>query len=60
MTQSSPGAPEAPNPVEQIKDAALGQMAKSEDASDYVAERQARDAEAKGEEVNGEDRAQTD
>ena len=31
-------------------------MAKIEDATDYVEERKARDAEAKGEEVNGEDR----
>ena len=33
-------------------------MARSEDATDDIAERQARDAEAKGEEVNGEERTQ--
>ena len=49
-------ANEAPDPVQQVKDNALTQMARSEDAGDYIAERQARDAEARGEEVNGEDR----
>ena len=38
------GAPEA-NPVQEIKDGALAQMAKSEDISAYAAERQDRDAE---------------
>jgi hypothetical protein len=49
-------ASEAPDPVQGVKDAALSQMARDEDISNYKAEREARDAEAKGEEVNGEDR----
>ena len=46
----------APDPVQATKDAALSQMAKDEDISNYAAEREARDKEARGEEANGEDR----
>ena len=46
-----------PDPVQQAKDNALGQMARSEDASAYIAERQDRQREDAGEQVNGEDRA---
>ena len=45
-----------PDPVQQAKDNALGQMARSEDASAYIAERQDRQREDAGEQVNGEDR----
>src|SRR6187551_407218 len=50
----------APDPGQAIKDAALGQMARSEDAEDYIKERQSRLAEERGEttpEVRDEDRA---
>jgi hypothetical protein len=47
------------SPVEQgVKDAALAALARPEDISGYAAERQAREAEAKGEEVNTEQRAE--
>ena len=47
----------APDPVQQVKDDALASMAKDENPADYIAERAARDKEAAGEQVNGEDRA---
>ena len=47
----------ASDPVQQVKDSALTQMARDENPANYIAEREARDKEAKGEEVNGEDRA---
>ena len=47
----------APDPVAQVKDQALAEMAKDENPDAYIKERAARDAEAKGEEVNGEDRS---
>jgi hypothetical protein len=50
-------APEAPDPVQQVKDDALASMAKDENPANYIAEREARDKEAKGEEVAGDDRA---
>jgi hypothetical protein len=46
-----------PDPVQQAKDNALGQMARSEDASAYIAERQDRDREDRGEEIDEGDRA---
>jgi hypothetical protein len=51
-----PEPSDQPDPAQAVKDAALTQMARREDAGDYIAERQAREAEAKGEQVNGEDR----
>ena len=51
------GGATAPDPVQTVKDDALNQMARDEDISAYKAEREARDKEAKGEEVDGEDRA---
>jgi hypothetical protein len=47
---------EAPDPVQATKDAALAEMAKSENIEAYAAERADRDKESKGEEVNDEDR----
>jgi hypothetical protein len=44
------------DPITAVKDVALGEMAKSEDATDFIRERQARDAEERGEQVNGDDR----
>ena len=46
-----------PDPVAQVRDQALAEMAKDENPESYIKEREARDAEAKGEEVNEEDRA---
>ena len=51
------GSGSTPDPVAQVQDTALVEMAKAEDISDYAAERADRDKEAKGEEVNGEDRS---
>jgi hypothetical protein len=45
------------DPVTAVNDVALGQMAKDEDASDFIAERKARDAEERGEQVNGDERS---
>jgi hypothetical protein len=57
FTQTSPDTSPDSDPVQGIKDAALGQMAKSEDISAYAAERADRDAEASGEDVDTEERA---
>jgi hypothetical protein len=57
-TGAARSAPAAPDPVQGVKDAALTEMAKSEDISAYAQEREARDQEAKGEEVDTEQRAE--
>jgi hypothetical protein len=51
------GQVSSPDPVQQVKDNALGQMAKSEDITAYARERQDRDAEDRGEEIDEGDRA---
>jgi hypothetical protein len=44
------------DPLTAVKDVALGEMAKSDDATDFIRERQARDAEERGEQVGGDER----
>ena len=53
------GGGETPaDPTESIKNAALGQMARDEDISNYKAEREARDAESQGQETDEDARAE--
>ena len=51
------GVTSTPDPVTQVQDAALSEMAKSENIENYAKERADRDAEANGEEIDDEARA---
>jgi len=58
MAEEDFNAGEAPDPTQGIKDAALGQMARDENPENYIKEREARDAEAKGEEADEDARSE--
>ena len=56
-TGVTPDTASMPDPVAQVRDQALAEMAKDESIEAYAAERQARDAEAEGEPVDDEARS---
>ena len=58
MAEEDFNAGEAPDPTQGIKDAALGQMARDENPENYIKEREARDAESRGEEADEDARSE--